>query len=129
TVNEQEFLYLLSMGNNLVIRSAENLEGVQFDSEFLVALIYQTRETWYGGAGTVQIRALRERPMFFNPEAEDAYFSAGLDRVDQIGETVTETVHLPDPREVWPTDPDELRLFIASTAATGRDLPEAVERL
>lgn len=87
-------------------------------------LLPTERETWIGTEGFVQIRTTVAEPVFFTTEANDAYYQTGLDRIDRVGETYTETfsgvLGLLDERE-WPTDPAELSHTIRSLPGISSD--------
>lgn len=127
TVPDEGFVYTKSEQTNLTIIPREALGGTPYDKEFLVYLLPTARETWVGSQ-TVQLRTTNHEPIFFTPEDESAYYTAGLDEQDNIGNEVTETVTLPQPAEQWPTDLESLDEAIAAAAA-GRDLPAAIEYL
>lgn len=129
TITETEFFYVKTTRSDLGVLPADLLEDTPYDGDVLVGLFPVTRETWYGRAGAVQIRSVRLPPTFFSPDAESAYYDAGLDEMDQIGVVETETVTLPTPPRQWPEDPKELIELLKSEASTGRDLPEEVEQL
>lgn len=128
-VPPQQFLYTRSQSTAISVVPAEALEDVAFDKEFLVYLLPVVRETWFGEEGVVQIRTTNLEPVFFSQRDEDAYYNAGLDEGDNIGETTSQTVTQPDDLDQWPTDLAALDNAISNSARTDRDLPATVEYL
>ncbi len=90
----------------------------------LAYLISTSREVWVGADGTVQIRTTTESPSFFSTQDESDYYGAGLDEIDQVGRTVTETftdVASVYGEQAWPTDSDELRAAIIASSGAPDD--------
>lgn len=83
----------------------------------LAYLLPAEREIWTGDDGFVQLRTTNHTPIFFRPDDRQRYDAAGLDHIDRVGETMTQTVTgatgILDERD-WPTDPDQLRATIRS---------------
>ncbi len=127
-VPDGEFVYTQSEIRAPNVIPREDLVGVAYSADNLVYLAVSTRGTWYGRKGTVQIRTTNHDPVFFSDGDEQAYYAAGLDVGDQIGETITTTVVEPAPED-WPTDPGPLDQAIRDTMATDRGLPDTVEYL
>lgn len=127
-VPDGEFVYSQAEIKALTVTPREGLVGVAYSADNLVYLAVNTRETWYGSKGTVQIRTTNHDPVFFSDGDEQVYYAAGLDVGDQIGETITTTVVEPPPED-WPTNPDLLDQAIRETMATDRGLPDTVEYL
>ena len=111
------FAYTQTEATVLMEVDPESLEGVEIPHGSLAYGLPQTRETWMGDEGTARLSTTYFRPVFFSSADEAAYYAAGLDQRDRIGETVTETQ--PDASGVldemdWPTDPVELETRIRS---------------
>jgi len=111
------FAYTQTEATVLMEVDPESLEGVEIPHDSLAYGLPQTRETWMGDEGTARLSTTYFRPVFFSSADEAAYYAAGLDQRDRIGETVTETQ--PDASGVldemdWPTDPVELETRIRS---------------
>jgi hypothetical protein len=103
-----EGFYLYTDSNSLVTRFEEAEVGGEF--VLLEFLAPRRTQTWEQD----EYRLLRETvgtPVFFDPEIEAAYYQAGLDAADRVGETFDTAFegHLDkaDPND-WSTDPDEL---------------------
>lgn len=128
TVSDTEFVYTRSEMQAIFIVPKEGLGDVPYTGDHLVYLALSTRETWFGTRGTVQIRTTFHEPVFFTAVDESVYYAAGIDKQDQIGETITTTVTDPT-KQVWPTDPVELDSAIREAMVTERGLPETVEYL
>lgn len=107
-VPEQDFLYTDAVVTLLVEIPADMLTDGGYEGDALAYLLPTRRQTWYGSDDTVQLRTTTQPPVFFSEEGEDAYYAAGLDAQDMIGDTTTET--FTDDRDFnqWPTDPDAL---------------------
>lgn len=121
------FIYTRSSSSALTEDPKEALGGITIKGDSLLYLSKSLRETWYGSEGTVQIRTTYLQPTFFSDADRDAYFAAGLDRRDEIGQTRTVTVHLPI--EEWPHDSDALDRAIRDQMVADRGLPETIEYL
>lgn len=125
---DTEFVYTRSTDEHLSTVPAEMLGDAGFDRDFLHYLLTSTRQTWFGNEGTEQIHITYEGARFFTEEDEAAYYAAGLDEVDHLGETVTSTV-LDAELESWPAEERLLDEAIRAAMRTDRGLPEAVEYL
>lgn len=126
TIPPQQYAYTSSQTTTLRIVPKEGLGDVEYDRDLLVYLLPAQRETWVGSDAVVQIRTTAGPPIFFHTEDETAYYAAGLDATDVLGETVTETMLLePDP-EAWPEDKAELGRAIRAMV-NGQERPEPVE--
>ncbi len=95
----------------------------------LAYLAHDTRETWVGPDGTVQIRVTTLEPEFFSTADEVDYYSAGLDRIDRVGEAVTATgvnvTTILNERD-WPTNPTDLAAAIVVSLPADHDEPDNV---
>jgi hypothetical protein len=130
TVTDQEFVYTRS--ENLALRAVDRESlgelGVEYDEDQLIYQLLTTRETWFGSDNTVRIRTTVHEVRFFNETDQTAYQAAGLAEADQVGETETITVELPETEE-WPTDPNLLDQTIRERMTTSRGQPDTVEYL
>lgn len=127
-VGDQEFLFTESENAALAVLPADMLGNVQYDDEFLAYRLPATRRTWFGSDGVVQIRTTNREPTFFSDRDESAYYAAGLDEIDAIGETTTDTIQQDAELDLWPTDTSELDSAIRDQLPeTGR--PQSVEYL
>ena len=90
--------------------------GIEIEHDSLFYLLPYSRESWSGDQGTVRLQDTTHQPRFFSAADEAAYFAAGLDEGDHIGETIVITQ--PDTNraldEDWPTDPGQLETAIRS---------------
>lgn len=122
-IPEQDFLYTDATVTSLVIVPADMLADPAYEDDFLAYLLPSRRETWYGSDNTLQIRTTNQPPVFFSEEDEAAYYTAGLDDQDRIGETTTDTVTDDRDFNQWPTNPDELDATIREQIPpeTGRE--------
>lgn len=127
TAPDGSFLYTRSEQTGLVTLPSEALASVGYDDE-LHYLLTVERESWLGSDNTRQIRSLAQPPIFFSSDDEAAYYSAGLDEQDQIGEVAAITVTEPK-GPVWSEDPAALDEAIRARMTADRGLPRAVEYL
>lgn len=127
SITDTQFVYVQSTIQALGTVPRDGLGDVPYDKDNLVYLTHSIRETWFGNEETVQIRTTNLQPTFFNEDDRTAYYAAGLDQIDQIGETVTTTVN--QPREIWSADIEQLDDEIRSQMITNRGLPATVEYL
>lgn len=125
---DESFVYTRSETQVLGVIPREGLGGVPYDAEYLVYEAHMIRESWLGNYDTVQVSVMVLQPSFFSDEDAEAYYAAGIDGQDRVGETITSTVHQPDDR-TWPTDPNDLDAAIRDDMITDRGLPEPVEYL
>ncbi len=126
----QSFAYTRSETQVLSIMPADAFGQIAPPAERVAYLVPQTREAWISNQGVVQLRVTTGQPIFFSNEAETAYYAAGLDRIDQVGETVIERfteVSFLD--QTWPTVPAELAQTIRDRFPPDRGLPDVVEIL
>ena len=128
SVGDTEFVYTKSETRALGVVPRDALGDVSYEEEYLVYLLPKTRETWRGTDGGLQVRETVGEPVFFSENAETVYYRAGLDEIDRVGETATETF-IDSDIEDWPTDPDALDAAIRDVMVTNRGLPEDVEYL
>jgi hypothetical protein len=128
TVPDQQFIYTKSEITGLGVIPREGLGDVPFEREQLVYLLPVLRESWVGNDGTIQIRTTSQTPVFFSHGDEQAYYTAGLDQQDAIGQTITQTATGPADLSLWPPDKDDLDEAIRAAAAD-RGLPETIEYL
>lgn len=128
TITGNEFYYFTVDSTSLAVVDSDMFGDVAFPGEYLVYLTSRYEERWRSASGVLQIRQTAAEPTFFDPEAADAYWDAGLDEVDRVGETTTETFE-DSPAEEWPTDQAELDAAIRAVMVTDRGLPETVEYL
>lgn len=103
------FAYTRSEHVALVGGPGDQFPGI--DDEEVAYLLPTTREAWIRADGFVQLATTTHPPFFFDPRVEAAYYQAGHDRIDGIGETVTSVfgeVEDPFAGVQWPTDREEL---------------------
>lgn len=129
TIPPQKFGYKKSEMTALAVVPAEALRNIEYEREFLVYLLPTIRETWIGSEGAAQLRTTNQPPIFFTDADEDAYYAAGIDEQDAIGETTTLTTTGQPTTQDWPTDPTALDQAIRQAAVNDRGLPETVEYL
>lgn len=129
TIPPQQFGYTKSEMTALAIVPAEALRDIEYEREFLVYLLPTIRETWIGSEGAAQLRTTNQPPIFFSEADEDAYYAAGIDGQDAIGETTTLTTTDRPTTPDWPTDPAALDQAIRQAAVSDRGLSETVEYL
>lgn len=88
----------------------------------LAYLLPEAREVWKGSGGVVKITTTVGQPVFFNPGDRDRYYQAGMDSIDRVGETYSDTVtgatDILDEQD-WPTDPKALAGVIRSLRPDG----------
>lgn len=128
-IPDRQFLYTRSEITAISVIPREALKGVAFDGEFLVYLLPTIRETWIGSEGTVQIRTTNQPPIFFTDRDADAYYAAGIDKQDTVGETTTLITSTEAAFAQWPADDSALDQAIRQAARTDRGLPDDVEYL
>jgi hypothetical protein len=123
------FIYTRSERVDLAIRP-----GVEFglDHEFVAYLLPSTREvSRHPETEFIQIHTTNHTPIFFDQQAEDAYYRLGLDASDRLDEAQTEQLTgVTDPiiKVDWPTEPDALYEALRDYAAQGGDeRPEVVQ--
>lgn len=127
-VPQGSFIYTRSERVDLAIRPGIEF-GVSRDN--VAYLLSSVREVWRDpDTNFIQIRTTVRIPEFFDPAIEAAYYTSGLDRSDQVGETRSEQfTGATDPLfEVdWPTEPGPLHEALVEYAAQGGDRrPETV---
>jgi hypothetical protein len=91
--------------------------------DFVGYLLPTTRQVWRNPTEKfILIHTTVGTPEFFDPEAEAAYYAAGLDQADQVGEIIVEQfTEATDPviEAEWPTQPEQLaeamKTFIVGT--------------
>lgn len=128
----QSFAYTRSETTLLAVQPSDAFGDVKVPAQGVAYLLPQTREAWIGADGTVQLRLITHPPTFFIPDTEAAYYTAGLDLTDRVGETVTTTVSGASSllkSRTWPIDPNQLLQVLRSLFPSDRGLPEAVEIL
>lgn len=128
-IPEQDFLYTDATVTSLVVVPADMLGDPAYEDDFLAYLLPSRRETWYGSDNTLQIRTTNQPPVFFSPDDEAAYYTAGLDDQDRIGQTTTDTVTDDRDFNQWPTNPDELDAAIREQIPPETHRPNEVEYL
>lgn len=103
------FIHSKSQRRDLVVRPGEDF-GLSRD--FVAYLLPTSRQVWRDPAEAfIRINTAIGRPEFFDSDVEVAYYAAGLDQADQVGENVIEELtEVTDPviETVWPVDPDRL---------------------
>ncbi|MFP4554794.1 MAG: hypothetical protein ACLFRT_13165 [Actinomycetota bacterium] len=128
-IPEQDFLYTDATVTSLVVVPADMLGDPAYEGDFLPYLLPSRRETWYGSDNTLQIRTTNQPPVFFSEEDEAAYYTAGLDDQDRIGETTTDTFTDDRDFSTWPTNPNELDAAIRERIPPETSRPNEVEYL
>lgn len=116
-IPDDQFAYFQTDSTGLVEVGPDALGGVDIEHDSLFYSLPQTRESWIGNQGTVRLRTHNLPPVFFSVADEAAYYTAGLDEGDHIGEAIVKTQ--PDTNRIlderdWPTDPVELEATIRS---------------
>ena len=85
---------------------------VGLSNEFIAYQLPTTRKVWRNPQqGFFQVQTTVEDPIFFDPIVESAYYSAGINEADQVGETIVEQyTDVTDPliETNWPTKADDL---------------------
>jgi hypothetical protein len=103
------YITTTSEQTNLAIRPGEEFG---LDQESVAYLLPTTRQIWRQPAKRfVLLQTTVGIPEFFDPSHQRAYYAAGLDEADQIGQTIVEQfVNVTDPiiETEWPTNPDDL---------------------
>lgn len=109
-----EYLYSRESGVSIHVRDGADLGEPELG---LVAYLLPINEETWVANGTRFVSRATLQPVFFSAEAEAAYFAAGLDVSDGVGETREETTNQPvqiiDERD-WPTTPGQLRQAMRS---------------
>lgn len=103
TISDSQFAYTITEGSRL------------FTHDSLHYTLPYTSEQWSGDQGTVRLQETNHEPQFFSTADEEAYYAAGLDVGDRLGETVVTTQEDSNPildEEDWSTDPRELETMI-----------------
>lgn len=125
-VPQGSFIYAESTGFNLVGREAEEF-GLESGS--VSYLLPRTRRVWKSPKDEfVMLEVSYERPTFFNPQAETAYYRMGLDQNDQVGQTVRQQfAGVIDPVDEikWPSNRDHL--LAAMRSYLGAETPTKAE--
>ena len=125
SIDDTEFIYNITDSVALGGGDAEMLGDVDYEEEFIFYLVPRTVEMWRGASGSLQMRETGGEPIFFTTEAETAYYEAGLDEIDLVGETSTMAFE-DDQGEEWPAGRDELDAAIRNVMYTEREVPETV---
>jgi len=98
--------------------SADAAAPVGDEYTYVQFLLPSSIEAWWQG-DTVRLETTVGRPVFFDSESEEFYYSNGLDVADSVGETrvdVFEGVANQIDPQAWSTDPDELALQMRRAA-------------
>jgi hypothetical protein len=127
SVDETEFVYWVTESVGLVAMDTDLL-GEDYPNDHFLYLEPRSRETWRGAGGSIQMRETVGVPTFFSPEEEETFYEAGIDAMDGVGETTTETFSGLQ-NEEWPADSEELDAAIRDDMTTGRGLTETMEYL
>lgn len=129
TIPSGQYAYTRSVGVNL------GVTVVPFDSptgERIAYLLPTERQMWTSATGVVQLISTVDEPIFFTATAETAYYAAGIDAIDRVGQTNTQTftnaTTILSERN-WPTDPADLRETIEALLPAGYERPIEVEIL
>ncbi|MGD2101669.1 MAG: hypothetical protein PVG83_05480 [Acidimicrobiia bacterium] len=128
SISDTEFVYQVIDSEALAFDDPDRLGDISYPDEYLVYSLPRSVEVWRGASGSVQMRVTVGRPTFFSSVAETAYYEAGLDESDAVGETFTQTFTGAQVEE-WPADIDELDEAIRDAMVTNRGLPDTVEYL
>lgn len=108
-IPEGSFIYAKSTGFNLVGREANEFG---LDGGSVSYLLPRTRKVWKSpDSDFVMLEVKYDRPTFFDPDVEAAYYRMGLDENDQVGQTVREQfTGVIDPVDeiIWPDNRDDL---------------------
>jgi hypothetical protein len=103
------FAYTRSEHVALVGGPGDQFPGI--DDEQVAYLLPTTRESWTRSDGFVQLVTTNNPPIFFDPRVEAAYYQAGHDRIDGVGDTVISVFGEVEDAFAgveWPTDREEL---------------------
>jgi len=107
---------------------------VPVDGEIITIQLVKpwSTEAWWRG-DTAEVVTTVGRPIFFDQETEDFYYSRGLDAADFVGETRTDLFtgmsNQADP-SAWSTNPEQLAQQMREDVASDpEDLPDDVKML
>lgn len=130
TIRDQQYAYVRSETLTLGVVPTDAFNGQR--NHPLAYFLPATLETWMSAEGTVQLRTTVGAPQFFTSTDETDYYTAGLDVIDGVGATTTETFEnvtsLLDER-TWPTTPGDLETALRQALPQEYDRPESVEIL
>lgn len=102
------------------------------DPNPIAYLLPTTRQLWISSTGITHIIATTGRPTFFDLADEAAYVASGYETLDNVGQTVTETLEGSATiltERTWPTDPEPLRETIVALIPATHERPLDVEIL
>ena len=106
-------------------------EEVGLEAEAVAYLLPSTQDTWHQEDGSVIVRTTIGTPVFFDQTVEQAYYQAGYDTIDLVGETYEDAftgVTNPTGENDWPTNPESLnQAMTAWVRQGGSQLPEDVQ--
>lgn len=126
SIPNQSYAYTRSEG---IVRGVVPPDALEGRATPLTYHLPWIREIWVGSDGVIQIRATNQSPTFFTLKDEADYYTAGLDKIDRVNETVTLTgvggTSLLDERE-WPTIPHDLEAAITESLPTELAKPHNV---
>lgn len=121
-VPEGDFIYTRSEHEDLAIRPGSDFDLPQ---DFVPYLLPTTRQVWRNPAERfILIHTTIGTPEFFDPQTQAAYYQAGLDRADQVGENVVEQFTEADDPVIetrWPTHPEQLLEAMEAFILENRD--------
>jgi hypothetical protein len=114
-IPDDQFAYTSTEASELLEVAQDSIPEVELTHDSLFYILSSTSERWSGDQGTVHAQETSHEARFFSAADEDAYFAAGLDEGDRLGETVVTTQQDSNPvleEEDWSTDPSELETMI-----------------
>lgn len=112
-----EYLYSTSTGVSINFRDGADIGRPELGA--FAYLVPRTVETWIADDVMIVARTTMQ-PKFFDPAAERAYFEAGLDADDGIGQTTEDTLSMADQiidQRDWPTSPGQLQQAMEAYAS------------
>jgi len=122
-IPDDQFGYIRIDSTSLATAGQDAFGDIDIAYESVLYSLSYARESWIGDEGTVRQRTTYLSAAFLSPADESAYYAAGLDKGDHLGETIVETQL--DTNQIldetaWPTDPVELEATIRSHVGDDR---------
>ncbi|MGH8923976.1 MAG: hypothetical protein ACRDWA_04945 [Acidimicrobiia bacterium] len=129
-VPQGAFFYVRSERIDLVSRLGSELGRNEVEVTYMLPT---TREVWRSPTRRfIQIRTVVGTPQFFFESIETSYYAMGIDRIDMVGETMTQQlVDVFDEyvETAWPTDPGRLRRAMEEVLSGASEFPIEVRLL
>jgi hypothetical protein len=105
-------------------------EVLELETESVSYLLLVVEKVWDFGDGTMIVESTVGTPTFFDSDVELAYYNAGHDKIDRVGESFEEAfseVTNEDAERDWPTNPDALhQTMVEVVNMGGSTLPDDV---